>query len=109
MNRIYKCPICGSQYSSLNEMYSCALRCEREEDNKEAERKGLEKQKNEELKKIKENYKNLVNKVNEYNKKYNAHIRLNYYTNLNDTPFTIKTTKPEEEENLRELLTALFK
>lgn len=107
MNRTYKCPICGSQYSSLNEMYSCALRCEKEENNKEAERKALEKQKNAELEKIRENYENLVNKVTEYNKKYNAHIRFSCC--INGAPFTIKTAKPEEEENLRELLTTLFK
>jgi hypothetical protein len=37
-NRVYKCPICGKSYTSLNDMYKCAQACEKKEEDDKIEK-----------------------------------------------------------------------
>lgn len=67
MERVYKCPICGNSYASLNDMYICAQKCESKE--KENENK-IEKERKIAEQNILSKYEALKTEIHNYNVKY---------------------------------------
>jgi len=68
MSRVYKCPICGETYTSLQDMYQCAQKCEAKE--KEVEEKKTREAMKKVEKEINDLYQTLKSKINDFNTRY---------------------------------------
>lgn len=101
--RIYKCPICGKSYTSLEDMYTCGIKCEKKEKEKiEAEKaklaKSAEFKADENV--IQKAYDELYEKIKSFNKKYKG--KSSYQISLvHKTDDHVLNDKDEKEiENL---------
>lgn len=68
MSRVYKCPICGETYTSLQDMYKCAQKCEAKE--KEMEEKKTREAMEKAERQINDLYQTIKSKINDFNARY---------------------------------------
>lgn len=104
MSRVYKCPICGKSYASLQDMYKCAQGCEAKE--KEAERnKARETEAMRKAEKeINDLYEALKSKINAFNARYSS---FSHYDITITKGIKKKASTNDDEEFLNKTLEGL--
>lgn len=108
VDRVYKCPICGKSYSSLNEMYVCAQGCEKKEENEKIEKakQAAERDRKAREAGIAELYKELSEAIALYNKESAKKSWGGKYTIKMDFSSTEKPKLNYNADSLEDFLTS---